>query len=133
MGGKWGNRRRLRSKAFGSGVIFNYAKNISSILISSEMPRKKIKTPPTGPSHFNVIYKPPSHSANNNTSNQKQIQQHIPTHTTGKHQLVQAEKQQLPPLATRTSQPSLGAPAHRQVSLHTPKVNTQGTFRLGEK
>lgn len=40
MGGKSGNRRRPRSEAFGSGVIFNYAKNISSILISSEMPRK---------------------------------------------------------------------------------------------
>lgn len=46
------------------------------------MRRKKASL--TGPSHFNAIYKPPSISTNNNTANQKQIQQHIPTHTTEK-------------------------------------------------
>lgn len=79
------------------------------------MPRKN--NTPHRPSHFHVIYKPPSHSANNNTSNQKQIQQHIPTHTTGKHQTGADRK---------TTTPS--SPGHPYVSASPGCPSTQTSF-----
>lgn len=68
------------------------------------MPRKK--APLAGPNHFNVIYKAPGQYTNNNTANEKQTQQHIPIHTTEKHQLFrQRNNDSLPWPPIHFSQP----------------------------
>lgn len=86
------------------------------------MPRKK--APLAGPNHFNVIYKPPSHSTNNNKANQKQIQQHIPTHTTEKHQLFRQKNNSLPWPPIHLSQPWM--PQKAEKFLCIPWRSTRG-------